>query len=154
MRICHISPKLLDTKGLVALWRETLLAQSAIYKNTRSWKNHAQLRPFKIHKDFSVCEYLSNYLHIIAKEAKNRTYNFDTAKILFTYNNKIPKITTTLEYILQEWKLLTARYKIRSQNFWLYVKNKPIEVHPSFAIQSHARSELVSYYEQDAYFAI
>jgi len=43
MRIWSIHPKYLDTKGLVALWRENLLAKNVLEHNTRGYKNHPQL---------------------------------------------------------------------------------------------------------------
>lgn len=47
MRIWSLHPKYLDTKGLVALWRETLLAQHVLSGKTKRYKNHPQLARFK-----------------------------------------------------------------------------------------------------------
>ena len=47
MRIWSLHPSLLDTKGLVALWRETLLAQKVLLNETTGYKNHPQLNRFK-----------------------------------------------------------------------------------------------------------
>ena len=38
MRLWSIHPKYLGTKGLVALWREALLAQKVLQGNTKGYK--------------------------------------------------------------------------------------------------------------------
>ena len=47
MRLWSIHPGYLDAKGLVALWREGLLAQKVLLGDTRGYKNHPQLKRFK-----------------------------------------------------------------------------------------------------------
>jgi len=47
MRIWSVHPKYLDAKGIVALWRETLLAKNVLEGNTKGYKNHPQLTRFK-----------------------------------------------------------------------------------------------------------
>jgi hypothetical protein len=47
MRIWSLHPKYLDAKGLVALWRESLLAKQALESKTKGYKNHPQLNRFK-----------------------------------------------------------------------------------------------------------
>ena len=47
MRIWTIHPKYLDPKGLVALWRETLLAQKVLLGETNGYRNHPQLIRFR-----------------------------------------------------------------------------------------------------------
>ena len=44
-------PKYLDTKGLVALWREALLAQKVLRGLTKGYRHHPQLTRFKAHRD-------------------------------------------------------------------------------------------------------
>lgn len=46
MRIWSVHPSLLDAKGLVACWRETLLAQKVLQGLTKGYKNHPQLDRF------------------------------------------------------------------------------------------------------------
>jgi len=43
MRIWSIHPKYLDRKGLIACWRETLLAKNVLLEKTKGYKNHSQL---------------------------------------------------------------------------------------------------------------
>lgn len=80
MRIWSIHPKYLDTKGLLAVWRETLLAQNVIYNKTKGYKNHPQLDRFRLHPNPKSA--ISYYLLKIHKEAKERGYNFNKEKIL------------------------------------------------------------------------
>ncbi len=47
MRLWSLHPSYLDAKGLVALWREGLLAQAVLSGQTHGYKNHPQLERFK-----------------------------------------------------------------------------------------------------------
>ncbi len=47
MRIWSLHPKHLDAKGLVALWREALLAKHVLEGKTVGYLNHPQLNRFK-----------------------------------------------------------------------------------------------------------
>src|SRR6202008_1143087 len=79
MRIWSLHPKYLDAKGLVALWRETLLAKHVLEGKTKGYKNHPQLDRFK--KCKSPTEAINQYLLDVYKEAVERGYNFDRKKI-------------------------------------------------------------------------
>jgi len=46
MRLWTLHPKYLDAKGLVALWREALLAQKVLRGKTRGYRHHPQLFRF------------------------------------------------------------------------------------------------------------
>ena len=43
MRLWSLHPSLMDTKGLVALWRESLLAKNVLENKIKGYKNHPQL---------------------------------------------------------------------------------------------------------------
>ena len=43
MRLWSLHPKYLDSRGLVALWREALLAQAVLVGETRGYQHHPQL---------------------------------------------------------------------------------------------------------------
>ncbi|WP_308727259.1 MULTISPECIES: pyrimidine dimer DNA glycosylase/endonuclease V [unclassified Arthrobacter] len=47
MRLWSLHPELLDAKGLVACWRETLLAQKTLAGQTAGYVNHPQLVRFR-----------------------------------------------------------------------------------------------------------
>ena len=80
MRIWSINPKYLDSKGLVALWRETLLAQKVLCNQTKGYQNHPQLLRFRSTED--PLELICFYLCHVAKEADSRGYSFDKKKII------------------------------------------------------------------------
>jgi hypothetical protein len=79
MRIWSIHPSYLDAKGLVACWRESLLAQEVLLGNTKGYKNHPQLIRFR--KCDKPLDAIGRYLLEIYAEAEVRGYNFDSSKI-------------------------------------------------------------------------
>lgn len=80
MRIWSIHPRYLDPQGLVALWRETLLAQAVLRGATRGYTHHPQLQRFRAHPAPNAA--MTAYLLGVHAEATVRGYNFDRSKIL------------------------------------------------------------------------
>jgi hypothetical protein len=80
MRLWSIHPKYLDASGLVALWRESLLAQKVLLGGTKAYVNHPQLDRFKIHP--LPIDAIGFYLGQIYQEASIRGYNFNKSKII------------------------------------------------------------------------
>ena len=78
MRLWSISFKYLDRMGLLAVWREALLAKKVLEDKTIGYKNHPQLIRFK-NTDNPV-KYINAYLEDIYKEAQERGYNFSKEK--------------------------------------------------------------------------
>lgn len=79
MRLWSLHPKYLDSKGLVALWREGLLAMKVLEGKTRGYINHPQLLRFK-HHQFPLLA-INQYLLIVLKESQKRGYHFDQNKL-------------------------------------------------------------------------
>ncbi|MFC4223326.1 pyrimidine dimer DNA glycosylase/endonuclease V [Lysinibacter cavernae] len=79
MRIWSLDPSYLDSKGLVACWRETLLAQKALAGLTKGYTAHPQLIRFRAasHPESAI----ATYLHLLADEADARGYNFDRSLV-------------------------------------------------------------------------
>ena len=129
MRIWSLHPKYLDTKGLVALWRETLLAQKVLLGNTKGYKNHPQLNRFKSTTNPQGA--IASYLRIVADEAIRRNYNFQRSKII---NKRYTKnILVTSGQLHFEFKHLSDKLKIRDfERFKNLRTSKTIEVHPLF----------------------
>lgn len=97
MRIWSVHPKYLDAKGIVALWRETLLAKNVLEGNTKGYKNHPQLIRFKAVE--KPLEAINQYLTEIWDEATRRGYNFDRNKIDFDFKKiKIEVTTGQMQY--------------------------------------------------------
>ncbi|HWQ19849.1 MAG TPA: pyrimidine dimer DNA glycosylase/endonuclease V, partial [Methanotrichaceae archaeon] len=70
-----IHPKYLDARGLVALWREGLLAQKVLRGETQGYRYHPQLNRFKEAEDPKAA--IAGYLKEVVKEAGRRGYCFD-----------------------------------------------------------------------------
>jgi len=79
MRLWSIHPQYLDTKGLMALWREGLLAKKVLIGKTKGYKNHPQLQRFKDFKN--PISAINSFLFYVLKEAENRGYKFNPQKI-------------------------------------------------------------------------
>lgn len=143
MRLWTVHPKYLDSKGLVALWRESLLARKVLQGKTRGYKNHPQLFRFKESHDPVLL--IERYIYHIYTESVHRGYNFDKSKLSadlvsdYSDQKQIPKtdnqITETEGQLLYEWQHLFGKLKIRDER--LYHKLITIETpeaHPIFLI--------------------
>ena len=119
MRIWSIHPKYLDTKGIVALWRETLLAKNVLEGNTKGYKNHPQLIRFKA-TDNPV-KAINQYLAEVWEEATRRGYNFDRNKIDFDF--KKIKIEVTIGQMDYEFSHLLKKLELRDRARFDQYKN-------------------------------
>jgi hypothetical protein len=79
MRLWSIHPKYLDRQGLLALWREGLLAQAVLLGHTKGYRNHPQLLRFRNLADPVEC--IGAYLSAVLIEAAGRGYSFDSLKV-------------------------------------------------------------------------
>ncbi len=131
MRIWTLHPQYLDVKGLVALWRETLLAQKVLKGETRGYRNHPQLERFKLRED--PVAFISTYLHHVYEEAKRRGYKFDRGKI--ELQPATVSILSTRGQLLYEWEHLCDKLRIRAKAKYQEVEAvKEPEAHPLFEI--------------------
>lgn len=133
MRLWSLHPQHLDAKGLVALWRETLLAQKVLLGATRGYRNHPQLTRFKNHPDPLAA--IAAYLNEVLCEAQRRGYRFDGSKIMRVGTSiKIPVSDGQVAYELAH---LLAKLKIRDKV--AFEKLAPVgqpSVHPLFTLVS------------------
>jgi len=81
MRLWSVHPRFLDSRGLVALWREGLLARSVLRGNTTGYRNHPQLERFR--ESGAPMKMINAYLSHVWKEAHGRDYSFDRSKIRY-----------------------------------------------------------------------
>ena len=130
MRLWSLHPKHLDSKGLIALWREALLAQKVLQGKTKGYKNHPQLIRFKNSKN--PLQYIGYYLYEVYKEAIQRGYDFNKNKILKKQKPK-EAITTTSGQIKYEWQHLKKKIKKRSPVYYKMEisRTRPL-THPLF----------------------
>ncbi|HEX3623944.1 MAG TPA: pyrimidine dimer DNA glycosylase/endonuclease V [Verrucomicrobiae bacterium] len=111
MRLWTIHPKHLDAKGLVALWREGLLAQKVLQGRTRGYQHHPQLLRFQVTRN--PVGAIASYLKAVHEESVRRGYHFDRSKIDAAGLRRGHKITETKEQLLYEWKHLKAKLAVR-----------------------------------------
>jgi hypothetical protein len=110
MRIWSLHPKHLDAVGLVALWREALLAQKVLLGGTRGYRHHPQLQRFRERPDPAAA--VAAYLRAVHDEACARGYRFDRSKIPATQDTTpVPVSDGQLRY---EWDHLLAKLRQRS----------------------------------------
>ncbi len=129
MRLWSLHPKYLDSKGLVALWRETLLAKNVLLGKTTGYINHPQLERFKIHK--SPIKAIDFYLTHIWIEADARLYNFNKSK--FKFVNKIEQINVNSGQINFEIGHLRNKIMKRDpQKYQEIILCNEFEIHPLF----------------------
>ena len=79
MRLWSLDPQYLDARGLVALWREALLAQAVLQGRTRGYTAHPQLERFR--SLAAPVAGIAGYLRAVHAEATRRGYRFTAAKI-------------------------------------------------------------------------
>jgi hypothetical protein len=106
MRLWSLHPQYLDAKGLVALWREGLLAQAVLAGQTRGYRNHPQLERFR-----DRAGAIAVYLHHVVDEAEVRGYNFDRSKL--PRRKSSPRIEVTNGQLRFEWQHLLAKLRER-----------------------------------------
>ncbi|MFN3910313.1 MAG: pyrimidine dimer DNA glycosylase/endonuclease V [Candidatus Anstonellaceae archaeon] len=129
MRLWSIHPKYLDVKGLLAVWREGLLAKKVLEGKTKGYKNHPQLIRFKKYKN--PIKIINAYLYEIYKEAKYRGYFFNKEKIKkVKLSSKIPINSGQIKF---EFKHLLKKLNLRDKKKYKEIKStKDIELHPIF----------------------
>jgi len=111
MRLWTIHPFYLDTKGLLAAWREALLAQHVLAGETKGYVNHPQLQRFKEYPQPLLA--IAVFLTEIYAEAQTRGYNFDKTKIRTPIPNKFPLIAVNDGQVQYEFEWLKSKLQIR-----------------------------------------
>ena len=132
MRLWTVHPHLLDARGLVALWREGLLAKAVLEGRTRGYRNHPQLIRFRAHPDPVAA--ITAYLHEVLAESLARDYHFDATK-LPGRTLSVDTIQETLGQLVYEWQHLLQKLRIRDPERYQAHRDfgKPAP-HPLFTI--------------------
>jgi hypothetical protein len=91
MRLWSLHPSLLDRLGLLALWREGLLAQKVLLGKTSGYRFHPQLKRFQSSKNPVAA--ISTYLWAVVDEAGARGYKFDASKIAMSRSGVLIPVT-------------------------------------------------------------
>lgn len=131
MRIWSLHPKYLDARGLVALWREGLLAQAVLKGATRGYVHHPQLLRFQ--EQDSPVGFIAEYLRAVHEEAANRGYRFAAAKIS---RARAPTyLTVTRGQLEFEWRHLMAKLGTRDPKWQVGLTTvRSPQPHPLFRV--------------------
>ena len=131
MRLWTLHPKYLDSRALVALWREALLAQAVLKGQTQGYRHHPQLIRFR-ESPFPVGS-IQCYLRSVHSESVQRGYRFDAMKIPSVECAEL--MQTTQGQLDFEWEHLTKKLRLRAPAWLAGMQSisRP-EPHPLFQI--------------------
>jgi hypothetical protein len=132
MRLWSLHPRHLDSRGLVALWREGLLARAVLKGLTRGYRNHPQLLRFKACA--SPVYALDGYLSGILDEARGRGYQFNARKIKYRPCGR-KLLSVTSGQLAYEWKHLLKKLARRSPIRWRAERRHRPAGHPCFRVK-------------------
>jgi hypothetical protein len=131
MRIWSIHSKYLGTKGLVAAWREGLLAKHVLENKTKGYKNHPQLIRFK--NCLNPIEAINRYLSFVYNEAIVRGYNYNRDKINWEF--KPQTITVSKGQLEFEKQHLLKKLQVRDINKYNeLLTDITLKPHPLFSV--------------------
>lgn len=131
MRLWSLHPRYLDAKGLVALWREGLLAQAVLAGKTRGYRRHPQLARFA--QSPAPRRQVAAYLRIVQQEAQRRGYRFDAGKI--GRGASVGLLPVTRGQLGYEWSHLRRKLGARAPAWLARLKGvRPPEPHPLFRV--------------------
>lgn len=131
MRLWTLHPSHLDAKGLVALWREGLLARKVLRGRTRGYRHHPQLARFRATRDPVAA--INRYLSEVLAESRARGYRFDARKILGARSRSpIPATRGQLAY---EWRHLLRKLRLRDPARYRLARKVRPSPHPLFALR-------------------
>ena len=129
MRLWSLHPCYLDAQGLVALWREALLAQKVLMGATRGYRHHPQLLRFN--QQSQPLKAIATYLSGIYAEALRRGYQFDPTKIPAGRVRK--KITVSTGQLTHELQHLRAKLRSRNPVAYRAIQGiSRVKLHPIF----------------------
>lgn len=133
MRIWSLHPSYLDSIGLVALWREGLLARKVLSGQTKGYVHHPQLLRFQETRD--PVQTMDFYLKAVHDESIRRGYKFDPGKISPVQSRPFPCILLPDKQLEYEFSHLLNKLRRRSpRQYSLLHQTGPILPHPLFQI--------------------
>jgi len=131
MRLWTLHPCYLDTRGLVALWREALLAKAVLAGKTKGYRHHPQLDRFRGHP--APGSAIRSYLLEVHRESRLRGFRFDGRKIGSGRTFRL--IRSTSGQLSFEWQHLLKKLKRRDpERISRWKRGVPPRAHPLFEI--------------------
>ncbi len=132
MRLWSLHPCYLDAAGLVALWREGLLARAVLKGRTVGYRHHPQLQRFRDAQ--RPVASLNAYLQVVREEASRRGYRFDATRMRGP--RSATRLAVTWEQVRLEWRHLLAKLRRRSPARYRELRRLGFpRVHPSFRLR-------------------
>lgn len=132
MRLWSLNPRYLDAAGLVACWREGLLARTVVGGKTIGYRRHPQLTRFYGCADPVVA--VDTYLSAVLDEALRRGYRFDASKI-GPRDAKL-SLAVTDRQLSYELEHLRDKLRLRSPHLCPALEGLELpEPHPMFRIR-------------------
>lgn len=115
MRLWSLHPRHLDARGLVARWREGLLARAVLRGATRGYRRHPQRERFSARWD-PVAVVDCDASRVVG-ESRQRGYAFDASKITYSkwLHGSVPFTAGQIEH---EWAHLLGKRKARDPFRW------------------------------------
>jgi hypothetical protein len=131
MRLWNVHPRHFDPPGLVAAWREGLLAQAVLRGRTRGYTRHPQLARFRAAADPVAA--IAAYLRGIHAEATARGYRFDASRIARArpLERRMPETRGQFEF---EWKHLMRKLRARNPGWLARNRAGTASAHPIFRL--------------------
>jgi len=131
MRLWSLNPCYLDAKGLVALWREALLARAVLKNRTGGYSHHPQLERFR--SCLRPVTSIDSYLQCIYNESVKRGYHFDAGKL--GRKRRCARLNVTAGQLSYEMCHLKSKLRRRDRKCCCKIVNvvNP-EPHPLFRV--------------------
>jgi hypothetical protein len=131
VRLWSLHPGLLDAAGLVALWREGLLARAVLLGRTRGYRHHPQLERFREARD--PVSRLDCYLSRVLEEAEARGYAFDASKIV-RRRCRAGHASVSRGQLAFEWDHLLRKLATRNPERFRQQRGTAPRPHPCFQV--------------------
>ena len=132
MRLWTLHPSHVDAKGLVALWREGLLARKVLRGRTTGYRHHPQLDRFRAHPHPVAA--INAYLAEVLAESRRRGYRFDGRRILGPRSRV--RLGATRGQLGYEWSHLRAKLQARDPERFRRTRSERPLPHPSFRLMA------------------
>ena len=130
MRLWSLHPRHLDSRGLVALWREGLLAQAVLRGETKGYRHHPQLVRFRAQP--SAVSSIGAYLTAVHVESISRGYRFDAGKI--AQGGSVGRMDVPRGQVEFEWNHLMRKLEVRAPEWYERQLAASPVVHPLFRV--------------------
>lgn len=131
MRLWSLDPSYLDAKGLVALWREGLLARAVLRGVTTGYRHHPQLTQFR--QQAAPVSAINRYLEIVLLEAESRGYSFDRRRLGPV--RRLPDLVVSTGQLAFEVEHLRNKLRVRDPDALARLgKGSEVRPHPLFRL--------------------